>query len=408
LKASETASERPELHPNEGRPAGACAALRVLRPEFEMVNRNKEARLFVVQQAVVKPHRADLESDTSSLGYARKSSGVRPVTPEEEIQRLYRQLSDGSLDLSPPSIPPMLAHDEADEPITEQFELPAHEAPKAVSRDRAVLVRVDGPANGQVFSLEGAELVIGRGPSAGFELADQGVSRRHALLIHTRGHYFIQDLDSSNGTFLEGRRVKRAPLMEGDLIQFGPQASFRFCMMDMKQERAMMRLYEETTVDALTRVHNRRFIDKRFDEELAYALRHVSELSVVRLDVDYFKHINDRHGHASGDTVLRSIAELITDQLRTEDVLARYGGEEFLILLRGIPPSGAHAAAERVCFAISNTPIRIGRVALRVTVSAGCASLSGCPSQTKEDLIAQVDERLYRAKHEGRNQVCWD
>jgi two-component system cell cycle response regulator len=179
-------------------------------------------------------------------------------------------------------------------------------------------------------------------------------------------------------------------------------------MMDMKQERAMMRLYEETTIDALTRVNNRRFIDKRFDEELAYALRHKSELSVVLLDMDYFKHINDRHGRASGDIVLRRIAEVITDQLRSEDVFARYGGGEFLLLLRGIRQGGANAVAERVRVAVQNTQIRIGRVALRVTISAGCASLSSCPSQTKEDLIAQVDERLYRAKHEGKNQVCWD
>jgi two-component system, cell cycle response regulator len=322
---------------------------------------------------------------------------------------MYRQLSDGSLDLSPPSIPPLMGRDEDDdEPITEQFELPTPEAPKLVSRDRGVLVRVDGPANGQVFSLEAPELTIGRGAAAGFHLADEGVSRRHALLIHTRGHYFIQDLDSSNGTFLEGRRVKRAPLMEGDLVQFGPHASFRFCMMDQKQERAMMRLYEETTVDALTRTNNRRFIDKRFDEELAYAVRHKSELSVVMLDLDYFKHMNDRHGHIAGDVVLRRIAEVITDQLRTEDVLARYGGEEFLILLRSIPQSGANALAERVRLAVQNTQLCIGRVTLRVTISGGCASLSGCASPTKEDLIAQVDERLYRAKHRGRNQICWD
>src|SRR5204863_2085047 len=133
-----------------------------------------------------------------------------------------------------------------------------------------------------------------------------------------------------------------------------------------------------------------------------------SELSVVLLDVDYFKHVNDRHGHAAGDLVLRRIAEVVTDQLRTEDVLARYGGEEFLILLRGIPQSGANAVAERVRVAVQNTQILLGRVTLRVTISAGCASLSGCPSHSKEDLLAQVDERLYRAKHEGRNQVCWD
>lgn len=357
---------------------------------------------------MVNPHIADQQSDASDPGYNRKESGVRRATQEEEIQRLYRQLSDGSLDLSPPSIPPMMGSNDDDEPITEQFELPGTETLSTGARDRGVLVRVDGPSNGQVHSLETAELTIGRGSASGFRLTDEGVSRRHAQLVHTRGHYFIQDLDSSNGTFLEGRRVKRAPLMEGDLIQFGPHASFRFCMMDVKQERAMMRLYEETTVDALTRVYNRRFIDKRFDEELAYALRHESELSVVMLDVDYFKHVNDRHGHTSGDIVLRHIAEVITDQLRTEDVLARYGGEEFLVLLRGIPHSGATSVAERVRVAVLNAQIRVGRVALRVTISAGVASLGSCASHSKEELLAQVDERLYRAKHQGRNQVCWD
>jgi two-component system cell cycle response regulator len=357
----------------------------------------------------VNPHRADLESDTSNLGRERKASGVRPAAHEEEVQRLYRQLSDGSLDLSPPSIPPLLGQpSDDDEPITETFELATPEAPRVVSRDRGVLVRIDGPANGQVLSLDVPELMIGRSTTAGFRLNDEGVSRRHALLIHTRGHYFIQDLDSSNGTFLEGRRIKRAPLMEGDLVQLGPHASFRFCMMDAKQELAMMRLYEEATVDPLTRLNNRRFIDKRFNEELAYALRHKTELSVVMLDLDYFKHLNDRYGHASGDVVLRRVAEVITDQLRTEDVLARYGGEEFLILLRGIPESGANALAERVRLAVQNTQLRIGRVSLRVTISGGCAALSGCASPTKEDLIAQVDERLYRAKHLGRNQICWD
>jgi two-component system, cell cycle response regulator len=363
----------------------------------------------VVHEYVVNPHPADLESDASPLSYNRKSSGVRPASQEEEIHQLYRKLSDGSLDLSPPSIPPMMvSNDDDEDPITEQFELPAMDGARASARDRGVLVRVDGPSNGQVHSLETPDLVIGRGSASDLRLTDEGVSRRHALLIHSRGHYFIQDLDSSNGTFLEGRRVKRAPLMEGDLIQFGPHASFRFCMMDIKQERAMMRLYEETTVDSLTRVHNRRFIDKRFDEELAYALRHRSDLSVVLIDVDYFKHVNDRHGHSSGDVVLRRIAEVISDQLRTEDVLARYGGEEFLVLLRGIPHSGASSVAERVRVAVQSSQIRVGRITLRVTISAGCASLAECPSNAKEDLLAQVDERLYRAKHQGRNQVCWD
>jgi two-component system cell cycle response regulator len=355
---------------------------------------------------VANPHPADIESDAFEPGFERKGSGLRRASQDEEIQKLYKQLSDGSLDLSPPSMPPLIGSSDDDEPITEQFDVPGTDGPRSSSRDRGVLVRIDGPANGQIHSLESPELVIGRSTASHFRLMDEGVSRRHALLMHTRGHYFIQDLDSSNGTFLEGRRIKRAPLMEGDLIQFGPHASFRFCMMDEKQERAMTRLYEETTVDTLTGVYNRRFIDKRFEEELAYALRHESELAIVMLDVDYFKQVNDRHGHAAGDIVLKSIADVVAAQLRGEDVLARYGGEEFLMLLRGIPHDGVSRAAERARLAVQNTEIRLGRVTLRVTISAGCASLGECPNKSKQDLIAQVDERLYRAKRQGRNQVC--
>jgi two-component system, cell cycle response regulator len=344
-------------------------------------------------------------SEPDEGGTLRKNSGVRRA-PEEEVQRLYRQMSDGSLDLSPPSVPPLLgAEMEDDEPITEQFDLPTTESIRTSARDRGVLVRVDGPCNGQVYSLASPQLVVGRSASADVRLTDEGVSRRHASLIHTRSHFFVEDLQSSNGTFLEGRRVRRAPLMEGDLIQFGPHASFRFCMMDTKQERAMMRLYEETTVDALTRVYNRRFLDKRMDEEIAFALRHNNELCVVLLDIDYFKHVNDRHGHTSGDVVLRRVADVIHEELRAEDVLARYGGEEFVIVLRGIPMEGAVRVAERVRTAVSNTQIRVGRVTLRVTISAGCASLGCCASKTKADLLALVDERLYRAKRGGRNQV---
>lgn len=336
------------------------------------------------------------------------ASSLRRTNSEEEARRLYKQMSDGSLDLSPPSVPPLMdaRSGPEEEPVTEQFDLPDSESLNATCRDRGVLVRVDGPSNGRVHPLSASELLIGRGSASKLRLTDEGVSRTHAKIVGTGGQYFIQDLDSSNGTLLEGRRIRRAPLMEGDLLQFGPNASFRFCMMDQKQECAMMRLFEETTIDALTRTHNRRFLDKRLDEELAFALRHESDLSLVLLDIDFFKQVNDRHGHGAGDIVLRRVAEVIADQLRTEDILARYGGEEFAVLLRGIPLAGAARVAERVRSAVAGTQVNIGRLALGVTLSGGCASLATCPSQTKEDLLAQGDERLYRAKRSGRDRIA--
>jgi diguanylate cyclase (GGDEF)-like protein len=134
-------------------------------------------------------------------------------------------------------------------------------------------------------------------------------------------------------------------------------------------------------------------------------------LSIALLDVDYFKHVNDRHGHAAGDLVLRRIVEVVGQELRTEDVLARYGGEELLLVLRGIPLPGAARVAERVRMAVQNAQFSVGRVNLRVTLSAGCASLGDASlgdeaAQTRETLTAEADERLYQAKQRGRNQIC--
>ncbi len=367
----------------------------------------------VVHGGVANLDRRARASHQANIPYGSKSSGVRPIAPRdstqqrEEIRRLYKQLSDGTLDLSPPSVPPMMKPND-NEPETEKLSVSSSDISRPAPRDRGVLVRVDGPSNGRVYSLRAPELSIGRSPGAAVHITDDGVSRRHALLVRTRGHYFVQDLDSSNGTFLEGRRVRRAPLMEGDLVQFGPNAAFRFCVMDHQQEQSLKRLYEETTIDGLTRVYNRRFLDQRLQEEVAYARRHRTELSLALIDIDHFKSINDRYGHQTGDRVLESVAKIIQDQLRTEDVVARYGGEEFALVLRGVPLRGAASVADRIRAALQGTTLCVGSASVHITLSAGCASLSQSGGSSQDTLLAEADERLYLAKKRGRNQVIAD
>ena len=171
-------------------------------------------------------------------------------------------------------------------------------------------------------------------------------------------------------------------------------------------------LEKENISDPLTGVFNRRYLDRRLHEEVTRAARHGLPLSVLLLDIDHFKRINDHHGHQAGDQALRHFAEQIQRQLREQDILARYGGEEFMV----IAPHTAHQAAinlaERLRAGIEAQPFRWdgtdeGPIQLALTCSIGVACLG---PELVDDvmLIRRADENLYRAKSAGRNRVNAD
>jgi two-component system cell cycle response regulator len=160
-----------------------------------------------------------------------------------------------------------------------------------------------------------------------------------------------------------------------------------------------------STTDALTGLRNRRYLTDILAVEFLRARRFELPLSVVMLDLDEFKAVNDRHGHAAGDAVLGQVGDLMATRLRGSDHGGRYGGEEFLMVLGGTDAGGALVFAERLRMGIEDCDVRIddGSV-LRVTASLGIAELSAA-HQTPGDLVAEADEALYRAKQTGRNQV---
>jgi diguanylate cyclase (GGDEF)-like protein len=179
-------------------------------------------------------------------------------------------------------------------------------------------------------------------------------------------------------------------------------------MVEQRLDEARHLLYEQSTRDVLTQVHNRRYFEERMAAELAYARRQKTPLSLVLLDVDHFKRINDTHGHAAGDTVLRELAARFATTLRHEDILARYGGEEFAVGLRGITIEGARVVAERLRAAAA-APIRFGDHSIDCTASAGCATMLHDGRETIASLADVADKRLYGAKQQGRdNVVCSD
>jgi diguanylate cyclase (GGDEF)-like protein len=167
----------------------------------------------------------------------------------------------------------------------------------------------------------------------------------------------------------------------------------------------LRQLYEASVKDSLTGAYNREFLSERLRSEVAFSRRHGTDSSLLLIDVDHFKKVNDTYGHQAGDSVLVGLVRLFTQGLRTEDTFARYGGEEFAISLRGIGLRDAASVANRLRAAVAARPIQHQQHSIRCTVSAGCSSVACCVEPTVEELVAIADRRLYAAKGAGRNRV---
>ena len=158
------------------------------------------------------------------------------------------------------------------------------------------------------------------------------------------------------------------------------------------------------TKDALTNIYNRRFLDSILDREFNRHMRYKHPMSVIMLDIDHFKEVNDQYGHQCGDEVLKSFSTTIHGQLRDVDFLARYGGEEFCCLLPETPPESALLVAERLRMAIEESSHKWQDIELKITSSLGvCTSTS--KHQHASELVELADKGLYQAKKQGRNAV---
>ena len=277
--------------------------------------------------------------------------------------------------------------------------------PRRLSKDRYLLVRVKGAELGRVSRLPPEPFRIGRSQDCELWLGDDGVSRKHARIFQEGTAYLIEDTESANGTFVQGLRVSRQVLRDGDVIQFGPTAVFRYTVTDESQESLLQQLYDASVTDALTGAHNREHFDTQLRSELSFARRHKADVSLAFFDVDHFKKVNDTYGHQGGDAVLVSLANAIRGMIRNEDVFARYGGEEFALILRGIDRGGASTVGERLRERVEALRVNFEGRVLTVTVSVGCASFAELEEKTPEALVSTADKRLYAAKHAGRNRV---
>jgi len=271
--------------------------------------------------------------------------------------------------------------------------------------DRAVLLRMDGVQAGQIIGLEQWPFTVGRHPTNQLRVDEDSISRFHARIVRNGDEYTVEDMGSRNGVFVGGKRVTRAKLEHDSWLQFGPRVSFRFSMTDVREERLLRKLYESSTRDALTGAYNRLHFEERLRAEVAYAIRHKTQASLVLIDLDHFKRVNDTYGHPAGDAVLKRACEACSRALRTEDVFARFGGEEFAVVLRGIDIKGASRLGDRLRQSLSSEVVEHEGHRIQVTLSAGAASIACCKNPSSEELISIADRRLYLAKQQGRNRV---
>ena len=155
--------------------------------------------------------------------------------------------------------------------------------------------------------------------------------------------------------------------------------------------------------DKLTGLYNRHAFDMLLNETIKSAEREKTVSSIVLFDIDFFKKVNDKHGHLVGDEILIVVAKTIEESLRDVDVVCRWGGEEFLVLLKNTPPNEALKVAQTVRKLVERCEYKMARESVSVTVSAGVASY--CPYDTAQSMLSRADKALYDSKKAGRNTV---
>lgn len=274
------------------------------------------------------------------------------------------------------------------------------------SRLSASVMVLTGISIGKVVKLSKPEMVIGRSVDTDIFVDCESISRRHAKLVSTPEGIDLIDLESKNGTLLNGVRMRgRQRLASGDRLQLGSETILKFTFLDRLDEAVQRELYDSAIRDGLTGAFNRKFLDESLEKEFAFCARHDAPISVLMMDVDRFKLLNDRLGHAAGDYALRKLVECVHGAIRTEDVFARYGGEEFTLILREITEEVAVAVADRLRHQVSEIELDFEAAKLKFTISIGVATQSAGRFATASELEVAADKYLLRAKLEGRNCV---
>ena len=265
------------------------------------------------------------------------------------------------------------------------------------------LIMLEGDLPGQVFRLRAGRQIVGRRPECDIRLRERAVSGVHAEILRVRDMITINDLASTNGTLLNGLRIRTPmPLVQGNLIKVG-NCVFRYVDSLLEVEFTES-LHQRVITDQLTGAYNKPYLVSRLGFAIDMATT-AKPVCVIAFDFDNFKQVNDQHGHAAGDHVLRASSAVIMERfVRPGDLFARMGGEEFVLVVQETPLEAAVEIAERVRRTLEEWRFDYEGEAIRLTSSFGVCCATTAVEQP-EFLLLRADELLYRSKREGRNRV---
>jgi eukaryotic-like serine/threonine-protein kinase len=266
----------------------------------------------------------------------------------------------------------------------------------------------EGRAPGEGGAAVGEAIILPVSLAASAEMVLGGTGERLpeplALVLGRPTNWMLVPLSARNVQFgmlaLADRRAEpTSPRLAGIAAAFAPQAAIAY-----DNARLFRQVEQLATIDGLSNVFNRRHFMELAARELAAARRHDRPLAAIMLDIDHFKRVNDTYGHATGDQVIRVVAERLTGSIRTEDLLGRYGGEEFALLILD-DETGATDLAERLRRAVEIEPVPTEDGPVPVTISVGVSTRTAADTGP-DSIFARADGALYRAKQNGRNQVA--
>ncbi|MBF0266160.1 MAG: GGDEF domain-containing protein [Gammaproteobacteria bacterium] len=276
---------------------------------------------------------------------------------------------------------------------------------------KPVISVISGKDKGKNFIIDkpdsldrGKPVTLGRGNNVDCRVQDEMISRTHLLINYENDTFHIEDLNSKNGSYIDENKIKDVSVVPGTVVNIG-NSMLVLSLKSETQLNAEKELYQAATIDVLTQISNRSWFMKRASEEFSYAQIKHMPISIIMMDIDHFKRINDSYGHQGGDYVLKETASLMQQQIRDNDLLGRYGGEEFIIFLKGVAHEKSSELAERIRLAIANQKLVFNNKEIHASISIGLCTLENPYNIALEDVIALADKQLYISKNNGRNQV---